>query len=189
VSARTGAARRIAHSRESPTSGSDTSGRSKEKNVPLNRDFIGRSSRGSDVFEVTRDKIREFAVATGHRHPVYLDAAAAKAKGYPDVVAPTTFLTALELRMAADNPLTDREFGLDIRRVVHGGQRFVANRPVVAGDRLVLNTVVEDVRDAGSNELVVLRHDVETEGGEKVASVTVTIVSRGTAAAAGGKEA
>ena len=60
--------------------------------MPLNRDFIGRSARSKEPFEVTRNDIRRFALAIGDRNPAYLDPEAAKALGHRDVVAPPTFL-------------------------------------------------------------------------------------------------
>ena len=40
---------------------------------------------------MSRVKIAEFADAIGDPNPVYRDRAAARAAGYPDVIAPPTF--------------------------------------------------------------------------------------------------
>jgi acyl dehydratase len=150
--------------------------------MPLNRDFIGRSYPSTGVYEVGREKIRDFAIAIGDRNPIYLDTAAAQAAGHPDVIAPPTFLTVLGFRFAGDGPMADPSLGLNYALVVHGEQRFVAHRPVRAGDRLVSKNVVDDIRDAGRNEMILMRTDVSTEDGEPVATLHSTIVSRGTAA-------
>jgi acyl dehydratase len=76
----------------------------------------------------------------------------------------------------------DPEFGLNYALVVHGEQRFVAHRPVYAGDRLVSTQIVDDIRDAGRNEIVNTRIEVSSETGEPVATIFASIVSRGTAA-------
>ena len=60
--------------------------------MPLNRDFIGRTASAGEVFEVTRNDIRRFALAIGDTNPAYLDPEAAKALGHRDVVGPPTFL-------------------------------------------------------------------------------------------------
>jgi acyl dehydratase len=65
--------------------------------------------------------------------------------------------------------------------VVHGEERFEFHRPVYAGDVLDTVTTIADIRDAGRNELMTLVSQV-TSNGEPVATVTNTIVSRGTAA-------
>jgi hypothetical protein len=65
--------------------------------------------------------------------------------------------------------------------VVHGEERFEIERPLYAGDVLVISTRIADIRDAGRNELMTLESEV-TSNGEVVARVFNTIVSRGTAA-------
>lgn len=153
--------------------------------MPVNRDFVGREYRADGVYEVAREKIRQFAEAIGDPDPAYRDPDAAAALGHPDVIAPPTFLTVLGFRFPLAGPIADPEFGLDYGRVVHGEQRYVLDRPIHAGDRLTTTVTVEDIRDAGRNELIVMRTDVHADNGDHVATGYATIVSRGTAA---GKE-
>ncbi|HVA61156.1 MAG TPA: MaoC family dehydratase N-terminal domain-containing protein [Mycobacteriales bacterium] len=153
--------------------------------MPINREFIGREYRADGFYEVGREKIREFADAVGDQNPAYRDPEAAKALGHPDVIAPPTFLTVLGFRFPFAGPIADPNFGLDYARVVHGEQRYVHHRPARPGDRLVFVSTVEDIRDAGANEIVTLKMEISTEEGERVCTATSTIVSRGTAA---GKE-
>lgn len=150
--------------------------------MPLNREFIGRSFPGSAPYEVAREKIRDFALAIGDPNPAYLDREAAQALGYPDVIAPPTFLTLLGFRFAADGPVADPDLGLDYSRVVHGEQRFVHARPVHAGDVVTVTQRVLDIRDAGRNELLTVASDIVTVAGEQIATAYSTLVSRGTAA-------
>ncbi len=151
--------------------------------MPLNRDLIGRSSRSEEPFEVTRGDIRRFATAIGDDNPAYLHPKAAAELGHPDVIAPPTFLITLGTS-GAGTYLADPELGLQFEMVVHGEQRFDLHRPVRAGDLLDATTRIADIRDAGRNEAMTLVTDVTCEG-EPVATVTNTIISRGTAA---GKE-
>ena len=148
--------------------------------MPLNRDYIGRSAASSRPFEVTRGDIRRFALAIGDSNPAYLDPEAAKALGHPDVIAPPTFLITASTSEAGGF-LADPELGLVYALVVHGEERFAFHRPVRAGDLLDSVTRIDDIRDAGRNELMRLVTEV-TSNGEPVATVTNTIVSRGTAA-------
>lgn len=150
--------------------------------MPVNRDFIGRKYPASGVYEVSREKIRDFAVAIGDANPAYVDPAAAAELGYADVVAPPTFLTVLTFRFSADTPVVDPELGLDYALVVHGEQAFVSHRPVIAGDKLHSVTSVADIRNAGRNELVTLVAEVTDGSGDRVATLTSTLVSRGSAA-------
>ena len=152
--------------------------------MPLNRDFVGREYPASDTYEVSREKIRDFATAIGDQNPVYRSVEAAKKAGHPDVIAPPTFLTVLNFRFSGTGPVADPALGLDYSRVVHGEQRFVHHRPVRAGDVLTAVSIVEDIRDAGRNELMTTRTEIKTVDGEHVCDAYGTLVSRGTAASA-----
>jgi len=149
--------------------------------MPLNRDFVGREYPADAAYEVSTEVIRQFAQALGETNPACYDAAAAAALGYPGVVAPPTFLTVLSHRFAQASPLVDPQLGLDYSLVVHGEQRFEAHRPVVAGDVLSATSRVADVRAAGRNEMITLVTEVADSQGARVATLTATLVSRGTA--------
>ena len=148
--------------------------------MPLNREFIGRSARSSRPFEVTRNDIRRFAVAIGDSNPVYSDPEAAKALGHPDVIAPPTFLITASTNEAGSF-LGDPALGLVYALVVHGEEKFDFHRPVRAGDLLDSETRIADIRDAGRNELMTMVSEVTAADGERVATTTSTLVSRGTA--------
>ena len=132
-------------------------------------------------YEVSREKIREFADAINDPNPAYRDRAVAEKLGYPDVIAPPTF--AIVVTMQAGRQVTfDPDFGIDYSRVVHGEQRFVHSRPMTAGDVLQVVVSIDDVRVAAGNELITTRAEVATLDGELVCTAVSTIVVRGTAA-------
>jgi acyl dehydratase len=151
--------------------------------MPLNREWIGRTFPKGEPYEVSREKIREFADAIADPNPVYRDPAAAQALGHPDVIAPPTFAIVLSLRLS-QGAIFDPALGLDYSRVVHGEQTFVHHRPIRPGDRLVGAPTITDIRDAGKNELMTLESEITTVDGEPVCRAINTIVSRGTAASA-----
>ncbi len=150
--------------------------------MAINRDFIGREYPASSTFEVGREHVRRFAEAIGDLHPAYLDPAAARALGHRDVIAPPTFLTLLNFRYATEGPLADPALGLDYSLVVHGEQSFELHRPVHAGDVLSSTQSVTEIKDVGRNEFIVTATEVTAADGERVATLSSTIVSRGTAA-------
>jgi acyl dehydratase len=150
--------------------------------MPLNRDFIGREYPASATYEVGREHIRRFAEAIGDNNPAYTDPQAAAALGHRDVIAPPTFLTVLNFRFALEGPIVDPALGLDYSLVVHGEQRFEHHRPVCAGDVLTLVSRIEDIKDAGRNELIQMALEITGADGEPVATLRSTVVSRGTAA-------
>jgi acyl dehydratase len=148
--------------------------------MPVDAALVGRTYPPSRPYEVGREKIREFADAVRDGSPVYRDPEAAKALGYPDVVAPPTFPIVFALD-AAFAVLRDPDVGIDFSRVVHGDQTFTYSRPLRPGDRLV--TVVEIVaaRAAAGNDILTLACSSSTEEGEHVVTSTLTLVGRGTA--------
>lgn len=148
--------------------------------MPLDQSFVGRAYPPSSVYEVGREKIREFADAIGDDDPVYHDPDAARAAGHPDVIAPPTF--AIVVTMRADAVVVeDPEFGLDFTRVVHREQSFRARRPIHAGDRLVCTVHVDSIRAVAGSDVLGTRTEVATEDGEPVLTARAVIVARGTA--------
>jgi acyl dehydratase len=158
---------------------------SQEAQVPLNRDYIGRTFPAERPYEVSREKVRDFAEAIGDDNPVYRDAEAAKAAGHPDVIAPPTFAIAVTLKTGSAAALSGQgDLGLNFALVVHGEQKFTHHRPIRVGDTLVGASTVSDIRDAGRNELMTIATELRTEAGELVCTAENTLVSRGTATSA-----
>ena len=137
----------------------------------------GRQYPPTPPYEVGREKIREFAEATGPQ-PANLDPLAARALGHPDVIAPPTFAVIVAQRCDAQLVL-DPDSGIDYSRVVHGEQRFVHHRPIVAGDELQVTLTVENIRVAAGNELITNKSEVKTVDGELVTTAYGVIVVRG----------
>ena len=146
--------------------------------MPLDPSFVGRSWPPSAPYIVGREKIREFATAIGATDAEYHDPEAARALGYPDVVAPPTF--PIVVTMAANGQIMrDPELGMDYTRVVHGDQKFSYVRPVVAGDTLVCVSTVEEITQRGGHDFITTRADVTTESGEPVLTAWMKLVQRG----------
>jgi acyl dehydratase len=146
--------------------------------MSVNASFIGRSYPPTPVYRVSREKIREFADAINDPNPAYRDVDAARELGHADVVAPPTFAIVLTLPAGAQF-VTDPEAGVDYSRVVHGEQRFVHARPIMAGDEVQVTLTVENIRVAAGNEIITNRADVKTVAGELVTTAYSTIVVRG----------
>jgi acyl dehydratase len=143
----------------------------------LDPSFIGRTYPATPVYEVGREKIREFADAIGDDNLSYRDPVVARALGYVDVVAPPTF--AIIVTMGAGQLVVDDpDVGIDYSRVVHGEQRFIAARPIVAGDRLRTTVSIDAIRAAAGNDMITIRADVATEAGEHVLTALSLLVVR-----------
>jgi len=146
--------------------------------VPINAEYAGREYPPNTAYEVGREKIREFAAAVGATHPAHADVAAARALGYPDVIAPPTFAVVVAQRAEAQL-IEDPAAGIDFTRVVHADERFVHHRPIHAGDRLVTVLHVDSVVERAGLAMVTTRAEIADDAGAPVATVTSTLAVRG----------
>lgn len=148
--------------------------------MAIDLSFVGRVYPATAPYLVSREKIREFAIAIGDTQPAYLNPDAARGLGYADVVAPPTF--AIVVTMPAGYQVTfDPELGLDYSRVVHGEQQFRHRRALLAGDEVTVVVCVDSIRAAGGNDILGIRAEVATVAGEPVVTALTTLVARGTA--------
>jgi acyl dehydratase len=148
--------------------------------MALNMDYEGRTFPPTEPYRVGREKIREFVEAIGATDTAYVDPAAARALGHPDVIAPPTFPIVITMpiaRLISDDPA----LGFDYARMVHGDQRFSYVRPIVAGDELVCVTRIEKLSSRAGLDSVALRADIATTAGEPVATAWSKLVARGEA--------
>jgi acyl dehydratase len=144
----------------------------------VNPDLAGRTYPAGAAYTVGREKIREFASAVKATHPAHFNVEAAQELGYGDLVAPPTF--AIIVAQRADAQLIeDPDSGIDFSRVVHADQRFVHHRPIVAGDELVAELHVDQVRAMGGGAMITTRAEISTVAGEKTATTTSSILVRG----------
>ncbi|HEY0699451.1 MAG TPA: MaoC family dehydratase N-terminal domain-containing protein [Micromonospora sp.] len=146
--------------------------------MPLDPSLVGRSYPPTAPYQVGREKIREFATAIGATDPAYHDPEAARALGYPDVLAPPTFVVMITMA-AGQQVVEDPELKMDYSRVVHGDQKFSYTRPVVAGDELVCVNTVEDITSRSGHDFLTTRIEVTTVTGEPVVTAWSKLVVRG----------
>ena len=140
--------------------------------------YAGRVYGPGEPYEVSRVKIADFADAVGEPSALCRDREAAIKAGYPDVIAPPTFVIALSMASAA-KVNEDPGLGLDYSMVVHGEQSFEHTRPLHAGDVVVTTTTVESIRALGAMSMMTTSTDVSTVDGEHVCTAKSTLVERG----------
>jgi acyl dehydratase len=150
--------------------------------MTLNREYIGRNWTSSEIYEVSREKLRDYAIASGELHPVYLDPVAARKLGHLTVIAPPTFVAVLWRRMNTW-PLREPDIGRSKEpNMLLTNQRITHHRPIRLGDRLVFSTTVKDIRDMGEHEYMRMEHRITAEDGEQICTIVESGVSRGTGA-------
>ena len=73
--------------------------------------------------------------------------------------------------------LKDPAFGWDYTRMVHGDQRIVFHRPIVAGDELFTTIHVDSLATRAGSHMLTLRCEVATLD-EPVATTTSLLVTQ-----------
>jgi len=138
----------------------------------------GKTYPATDPYLVGREKIREFAHAVKSTNPNNLDVFAAQAAGYDDVIAAPTFAVVIQERSLA-TVLADKEADIDFSRVVHGDQRFIHARPIVAGDELTSELTVSSVKTLGAHSMVTFETKIFDIKKDLVCTAISTLVVRG----------
>ena len=144
----------------------------------VNPNVEGKTYAPTDPYLVGREKIREFARAVKASNPMHFDVLSAQAAGYQDVIAPPTFAVVIQERSLV-SVLADKEADIDFSRVVHGDQRFVHVRPIVAGDELTSQLTVASVKAIGGHSMVTFETQVHDTNGQLVCTAISTLVVRG----------
>jgi acyl dehydratase len=146
----------------------------------VNPAIEGKIYPRTSSYLVGREKIREFAKAVFSKDPANLDLEAAIKQGYKDLIAPPTFAVVIQER-SLTQVITDKEAALDFSRVVHGDQRFIHVRPIVAGDELTSELKVASVKQLAGNSMVSFETQIFDVGQELVCTAISTLVVRGEA--------
>jgi len=127
---------------------------------------------------VERGKIREFARATKSENQAYLDER--------EPVSPPTFLTTLNFWMSGDDSPVSK-VGLDLKRLLHGGQEYVFHGPPPrAGTELTATTRVDDIYEkegkrGGTMTFVVAVTEFRDPSGTLIAEARSTAIETGRA--------
>jgi acyl dehydratase len=144
----------------------------------VNPAIEGKIYPRTDSYLVGREKIREFAKAVFSKDPANLDLEAAKKLGYNDLIAPPTFAVVIQER-SLHQVITDKQAALDFSRVVHGDQRFIHARPIVAGDELTSELKVASVKQLAGNSMVSFETQIFDANQDLVCTAISTLVVRG----------
>ncbi|HZR13194.1 MAG TPA: MaoC family dehydratase N-terminal domain-containing protein [Acidimicrobiia bacterium] len=142
-----------------------------------NKEAIGATDQPFEML-VERGKIREFARATKSQNPAYLED--------PEPVCEPTFLMTSAF-WAPPGRSVFAKVGLDLRRVLHGGQEFVFHGPPPrAGTKLTAQSRIEDIYEkegkrGGTMTFVIAVQEFRDEHGTLVAESRSTTIETGRA--------
>jgi acyl dehydratase len=130
--------------------------------MPVDQSLVGRSFPPTAAYEVTEERLRDFADAVG--------------VAYDGLQAPPTY--PIVLAFEAMNAFLEAE-AVDLFRIVHGEQRFAYQRPIVAGDVLTATLTVASLRQIAGNDIIGTTSEVTDASGALVCSTSATLVHRG----------
>ncbi len=142
--------------------------------MPIDPSVVGRVYP-PQIYEVSREKIREFAEAIGDANPAYVDTAAARDYGHGDVVAPPTFVMIIVMN---GFDLLMKDLGIEFARVVHVDQRFAYSRPLPVGSHVEATTRLDGVRAVAGNDLLKIRTEVRGDDGSEICLSEATLLVR-----------
>ncbi|MCB0944529.1 MAG: MaoC family dehydratase N-terminal domain-containing protein [Mycobacterium sp.] len=143
--------------------------------MSIANEIIGTHFRYPDYYLVGREKIREFAKAIQSEDPLHFSEEAARAAGYPDVVAPLTFI-AIPGRQVQLEIFRNFDVGINLARVIHRDQKILYHRPIVAGDKLYFDSYLDSVIESHGTVISELRSEVTDENGDPVMTTVVTMI-------------
>ncbi len=130
------------------------------------------------IYAVGREKVREYAAAVGETDSLHHELEAARAAGYPDLVAPPMFAVVYAGRSVGP-AVVDPEVGINLMMMVHGSQEFRWGPVVVAGDEITTTTTVKDISDRGGMGFYVFESVSENQQGDTVCTGAWTNIVRG----------
>jgi len=123
-------------------------------------------------YEVSREKIREYALATGVNDETYL-------RDDGDIMAPPTFAACFTLTQGVERMLKDPDLDAHTS-LVHGSQEYEFHRPIRPGDVFECRPWITDITTRRGNEFLTIQIDcVDVVTDEPVVTSRGTIVFLG----------
>ena len=144
--------------------------------MTLDASIIGAADETVTI-KVDPARLRAFAEAIGEHRDLYLDGAAARAAGYPDIPVPPTYHFSLgRERSRLFTLLEDR--GVDPLKLLHGEQHFRYAAMAHAGDTLKVARRVSDYfeKKNGALKFIVMETNIRKPDGEPVSLARETLV-------------
>ncbi len=143
--------------------------------MAIAEDIIGTHYRYPDHFEVSREKIREFARAVKDDHPAHHSEEGAKEIGYDSLVASLTFLAVAGRKVQLE---IFKQFAIPINmeRVLHRDQKITFHRPILAGDKLYFDSYLDSVIEAHGTVVAEIRGEASDADGKPVITSVVTVI-------------
>jgi hypothetical protein len=132
------------------------------------------------IHEVERTGIRMWARAVGIDDPIFHDEAAARERGYERLPAPPGFMGVPRRMPGEDDPGPPiRGLHPDLTRSLNGGTEYEYRSTVMAGDELVANTMISEIKEREGSVgpmLLITRETTYRRGDDVVAILRATVI-------------
>jgi acyl dehydratase len=139
--------------------------------------MVGHHYRVDDHYEVSREKVREYARAVQDFHPAHWDEDAAHVLGYNGLLAPLTFISLVGIlaqQKLFDQLLTD----YDLSQVMQTDQTLEFHRPIRVGDQLSCEVHLHSFRQAFGGDLLATKNVVFNQHDEVVQTTVTSLIGR-----------
>jgi acyl dehydratase len=143
--------------------------------MAINTDILGMVWDYPETFVVGREQVRSFAIAVKADDRAHQDEAAAAELGHDALVVPPTFVTILAKLVQADF-MRKVDTGYDTMQIVQVDQRFVFHRPILVGDELHAQMIIDSVVERFGADIVVTRNTLTDQHGEIVLTSYTTVM-------------
>ncbi len=157
--------------------GQERPGEGKGVKPVIDQKFVGKEYPVT-VYEIGREKMKEYASAVGDANPLYHDREAGAKSAYGDNVAPPNFAAVYNL-MGCAQMFFDPELKLNFAMLVHGEQDFEFLQPVKPGDVITTTGRIVDIAAKGNNDVITFEARSKNQDGDLVTVGRATFVIRG----------
>lgn len=144
--------------------------------MAIDTKFIGKSYP-SYTYDVSKEKIKEYAKAIKNPDPHFLDEEFAKNSKYGTIIAPPTFAVVFGAFLI-EPIFMDRELNLNMAMLVHGEQELEFFEVVKAGDSITTGAVISDIQNKEKLDVISVELHSKNQHGRDVCRGLYTFVVR-----------
>lgn len=147
------------------------------RKLAIDTKFIGKKYPPF-VYEIGKEKIKEYARAIGDFNPLYLDDEKAKASKYGGIIAPPTFAV-VYAGAPIGQMLMDGDLALNLMMLVHGEQEFEFGEVVRPGDVITTELEIAEIYEKKDKSFITAATESRNQKGQIVVKGRWTFIVRG----------
>ncbi len=144
--------------------------------MAIDTKFIGKTYP-SYTYDVSKEKIKEYAKAIKNLDPHYVDEDFAKKSKYGAIIAPPTFAVVFGAYLI-EPVFLDKELNLNMAMLVHGEQELEFFDVVKAGDSITTSAKISDIKNKEKLDVIAIELNSKNQDGRDVCRGTYTFVVR-----------